>query len=135
MHIIGFHSCSAIENLSCFVCTHVVGWRICCVLVQSPFLSNSFTLSYIHVFFHCLLCLPQGLIKDPKVSSIVMNPHVKRSLKQKTLTDALSQVKATPITLNFIGEWLTRSFSMISRCNYKNSMICHLVFKRVNLPR
>ncbi|XP_012681983.1 ATP synthase subunit O, mitochondrial [Clupea harengus] len=44
-----------------------------------------------------------GLIKDPKVSSIVMNPHVKRSLKQKTLTDALSQVKATPITLNFIG--------------------------------
>ncbi|XP_026214005.1 ATP synthase subunit O, mitochondrial [Anabas testudineus] len=43
------------------------------------------------------------LIKDPKISSIVMNPHVKRSIKQKTFTDALTKAKLSPITINLIN--------------------------------
>ncbi|XP_026073676.1 ATP synthase subunit O, mitochondrial-like [Carassius auratus] len=44
-----------------------------------------------------------SLIKDPKLSSIVMNPHVKRSVKQKTFTDTLTNAKLSPITINFIN--------------------------------
>ncbi|TSU63002.1 ATP synthase subunit O, mitochondrial [Bagarius yarrelli] len=44
-----------------------------------------------------------GLIKDPKLSSIVLNPHVKRSIKQKTVNDALNKAKLSPITINFIN--------------------------------
>ncbi|KAM4608610.1 ATP synthase subunit O, mitochondrial-like [Polymixia lowei] len=43
-----------------------------------------------------------ALIKDPKLSSIVMNPHVKRSLKLKTFTDVLSRERLSPITINLI---------------------------------
>ncbi|TKS72460.1 ATP synthase subunit O, mitochondrial [Collichthys lucidus] len=43
------------------------------------------------------------LIKDPKLSSIVMNPHVKRSLKQKFFHDALAKAKVSPITINLIN--------------------------------
>ncbi|KPP73559.1 ATP synthase subunit O, mitochondrial-like [Scleropages formosus] len=43
-----------------------------------------------------------NLIKDPKLSSIVLNPHVKRSIKQKTFTDALAKEKLSPITINLI---------------------------------
>ncbi|XP_029937361.1 ATP synthase subunit O, mitochondrial-like [Myripristis murdjan] len=43
------------------------------------------------------------LIKDPKLSSIVLNPHVKRSLKQKTFAEALSKENLSPITINFIN--------------------------------
>ncbi|XP_070692930.1 ATP synthase subunit O, mitochondrial [Pempheris klunzingeri] len=43
------------------------------------------------------------LIKNPKISSIVMNPHVKRSIKQQTFTDALSKAKVSPITINLIN--------------------------------
>ncbi|KAK2850291.1 hypothetical protein Q7C36_009074 [Tachysurus vachellii] len=43
------------------------------------------------------------LIKDPKLSSVVLNPHVKRSLKQKTVNDALNKAKLSPITINFIN--------------------------------
>nr|XP_061786204.1 ATP synthase subunit O, mitochondrial-like [Nerophis lumbriciformis] len=43
------------------------------------------------------------LIKDPKLSSVVMNPHVKRSIKQKTFTDALTKAKVSPITVNLIN--------------------------------
>ncbi|KAM4555402.1 ATP synthase peripheral stalk subunit OSCP, mitochondrial [Odontesthes bonariensis] len=43
------------------------------------------------------------MIKDPKLSSIVMNPHVKRSLKQKTFTDILVKAKVSPITVNLIN--------------------------------
>jgi len=43
------------------------------------------------------------LIKDPKISTIVMNPHVKRSLKQKTFHDALAKAKVSPITVNLIN--------------------------------
>ncbi|XP_062861819.1 ATP synthase subunit O, mitochondrial [Trichomycterus rosablanca] len=43
------------------------------------------------------------LIKDPQMSSIVMNPHVKRSIKQKTVNDALNKAKASPITVNLIN--------------------------------
>ncbi|XP_077388124.1 ATP synthase peripheral stalk subunit OSCP, mitochondrial [Festucalex cinctus] len=44
-----------------------------------------------------------ALIKDPKLSSIVLNPHVKRSLKQKTFQDALTKAKVSPITVNLIN--------------------------------
>ncbi|XP_056146484.1 ATP synthase subunit O, mitochondrial-like [Lampris incognitus] len=44
-----------------------------------------------------------GLIKDPKLSGIVMNPHVKRSIKQKTFTDVLIKAKLSPITINLIN--------------------------------
>lgn len=35
-----------------------------------------------------------------------MNPHVKRSIKQKTFHDALAKDKVSAITLNLISEWL-----------------------------
>ncbi|XP_053179714.1 ATP synthase subunit O, mitochondrial [Scomber japonicus] len=44
-----------------------------------------------------------SFIKDPKISSIVMNPHVKRSIKQKTFHDALAKAKVSPITVNLIN--------------------------------
>ncbi|KAL1267680.1 hypothetical protein QQF64_033043 [Cirrhinus molitorella] len=44
-----------------------------------------------------------SLIKDPKLSSVVMNPHVKRSIKQKTFIDALTKAKLSPITINLIN--------------------------------
>uniref|UniRef100_G3Q282 ATP synthase peripheral stalk subunit OSCP, mitochondrial n=1 Tax=Gasterosteus aculeatus aculeatus TaxID=481459 RepID=G3Q282_GASAC len=44
-----------------------------------------------------------ALIKDPKVSSIVMNPHVKRSIKQKTFHDALAKAKVSNVTVNLIN--------------------------------
>ncbi|KAJ8350169.1 hypothetical protein SKAU_G00252990 [Synaphobranchus kaupii] len=43
------------------------------------------------------------LMADPKLSSIVMNPHVKRSLKQKTFSDVLTRDKLSPITINLIN--------------------------------
>ncbi|KAM7389642.1 hypothetical protein PAMP_023605 [Pampus punctatissimus] len=43
------------------------------------------------------------LIKDPKISTIVMNPHVKQSIKQKTIHDILSKAKVSPITINLIN--------------------------------
>ncbi|XP_064183752.1 ATP synthase subunit O, mitochondrial [Anguilla rostrata] len=44
-----------------------------------------------------------ALIRDPKLSSIAMNPHVKRSIKQKTFNDALTREKLSPITINLIN--------------------------------
>ncbi|XP_049598637.1 ATP synthase subunit O, mitochondrial [Syngnathus scovelli] len=44
-----------------------------------------------------------AVIKDPKISSIVMNPHVKRSIKQKTFHDALAKAKVSSITTNLIN--------------------------------
>ncbi|MCJ8732336.1 hypothetical protein PDJAM_G00210090 [Pangasius djambal] len=44
-----------------------------------------------------------SMIKDPKLSSIVLNPHVKRSIKQKTVNDALNKAKLSPITINLIN--------------------------------
>lgn len=52
----------------------------------------------------CMIFVFQSLIKDPKLSSIVMNPHIKRSLKQKTFTDALTKAKVSPMTINLISE-------------------------------
>ncbi|CAF99056.1 unnamed protein product, partial [Tetraodon nigroviridis] len=43
------------------------------------------------------------LIKDPKLSSIVMNPHVKRNIKQKTFSDALTKAKLSPMIINLIN--------------------------------
>uniref|UniRef100_A0A8C2K3I8 ATP synthase peripheral stalk subunit OSCP, mitochondrial n=1 Tax=Cyprinus carpio TaxID=7962 RepID=A0A8C2K3I8_CYPCA len=44
-----------------------------------------------------------SLIKDPKLSSIVMNPHVKRSVKQKTFINAMTNAKLSPITINLVN--------------------------------
>ncbi|XP_054890363.1 ATP synthase subunit O, mitochondrial [Poeciliopsis prolifica] len=44
-----------------------------------------------------------NLIKDPKMSGIVMNPHVKRSIKQKAFHDALAKANVSPITVNLIN--------------------------------
>lgn len=54
--------------------------------------------------FHCFVLL-QTLIKDPKLSSIVMNPHVKRNMKQKTFGDALTKAKLSPMIINLISKW------------------------------
>ncbi|XP_044060581.1 ATP synthase subunit O, mitochondrial [Siniperca chuatsi] len=43
------------------------------------------------------------LIKDPKLSGVVMNPHVKRSIKQKIFHDVLAKAKLSPITINLIN--------------------------------
>uniref|UniRef100_A0A3Q2P9A6 ATP synthase peripheral stalk subunit OSCP, mitochondrial n=1 Tax=Fundulus heteroclitus TaxID=8078 RepID=A0A3Q2P9A6_FUNHE len=43
------------------------------------------------------------LIKEPKIAGIVMNPHVKRSIKQKTFHDALTKAKVSPITINLLN--------------------------------
>ncbi|KAM6999895.1 ATP synthase peripheral stalk subunit OSCP, mitochondrial [Tautogolabrus adspersus] len=43
------------------------------------------------------------MIKDPKLSSVVTNPHIKRSLKLKIFGDALAKAKLSPITINFIN--------------------------------
>ncbi|XP_015256080.1 PREDICTED: ATP synthase subunit O, mitochondrial [Cyprinodon variegatus] len=44
-----------------------------------------------------------ALIKDPKISGIVLNPHVKRSIKQKAFHDALGKSKVSPLTINLIN--------------------------------
>ncbi|XP_051999218.1 ATP synthase subunit O, mitochondrial-like [Xyrauchen texanus] len=44
-----------------------------------------------------------SLIKDPKLSSLVMNPHIKRNIKQKTFVDALTKAKLSTITINLIN--------------------------------
>ncbi|KAJ8388528.1 hypothetical protein AAFF_G00132420 [Aldrovandia affinis] len=44
-----------------------------------------------------------GLIKSARLSSIVMNPHIKRSLKQKIFNEALTKEKLSPITINLVN--------------------------------
>ncbi|KAM8976992.1 ATP synthase peripheral stalk subunit OSCP, mitochondrial [Pelodytes ibericus] len=44
-----------------------------------------------------------AVIIDPKVSSIIINPHIKRNLKQKALGDILAREKLSPIMVNFIN--------------------------------
>ncbi|XP_075449938.1 ATP synthase peripheral stalk subunit OSCP, mitochondrial [Ascaphus truei] len=43
------------------------------------------------------------LIRDPKLSVLLTNPHIKRTLKQKTITDILAVEKFSPVTVNFIN--------------------------------
>jgi len=43
-------------------------------------------------------------LKDPKLASIVMNPHTKGTVKQKAVNDALAKEKMTPITINLMSE-------------------------------
>ncbi|XP_045886026.1 ATP synthase subunit O, mitochondrial isoform X1 [Micropterus dolomieu] len=43
------------------------------------------------------------LLKDSKLSSVLMNPHIKRSIKQKTFNDVLAKAKLSPITINLIN--------------------------------
>lgn len=73
-----------------------------------PFSSDSISKfkskSLFSVFLCCFISF-QSLIKDPKLSSIVLNPHVKRSIKQKTFNDALNKAKLSPITINLISEY------------------------------
>ncbi|XP_034037816.1 ATP synthase subunit O, mitochondrial [Thalassophryne amazonica] len=44
-----------------------------------------------------------AFVKDPKFSSIIMNPHVKRSIKVNTFREALTKAKVSPITMNLIN--------------------------------
>uniref|UniRef100_A0A8C3TXW2 ATP synthase peripheral stalk subunit OSCP, mitochondrial n=1 Tax=Catharus ustulatus TaxID=91951 RepID=A0A8C3TXW2_CATUS len=44
-----------------------------------------------------------SLLKDPKLSSVVMNPHTKGSVKQKAVNDALAREKMSPITVNLMN--------------------------------
>ncbi|XP_075710700.1 ATP synthase peripheral stalk subunit OSCP, mitochondrial [Rhinoderma darwinii] len=43
------------------------------------------------------------LIKDPVLSTIITNPHIKRGLKQKTVTDLMAKEKFSPLTSNFVN--------------------------------
>ncbi|XP_066475247.1 ATP synthase subunit O, mitochondrial [Tiliqua scincoides] len=43
-----------------------------------------------------------ALIRDPKLSSVVMNPHIKSAVKQKAVADAVLKEKLSPITVNFV---------------------------------
>ncbi|XP_005037180.2 PREDICTED: ATP synthase subunit O, mitochondrial [Ficedula albicollis] len=45
----------------------------------------------------------RSLLKDPKLSSVVMNPHTKSSVKQKAVNDALAREKMSPITVNLMN--------------------------------
>lgn len=51
-----------------------------------------------------LLFQIQTLLKDPKLSVIVMNPHVKSAVKQKTVNEILAKEKMSPVTVNFISK-------------------------------
>nr|XP_006126080.1 ATP synthase subunit O, mitochondrial [Pelodiscus sinensis] len=42
------------------------------------------------------------LLKDPKLSSVVLNPHIKSVIKQKTVNDILVKEKLSQITINFM---------------------------------
>uniref|UniRef100_UPI00398E8D62 ATP synthase subunit O, mitochondrial n=1 Tax=Pristiophorus japonicus TaxID=55135 RepID=UPI00398E8D62 len=44
-----------------------------------------------------------SLMKDPKFSGVVLNPHIKRNIKQKTVNDILLKHKFSPIILNLVG--------------------------------
>ncbi|RXM33876.1 ATP synthase subunit O, mitochondrial [Acipenser ruthenus] len=45
----------------------------------------------------------KSLMKDPKMTTVFMNPHIKRSIKQKTVNDVMIKEKLSPITINFIN--------------------------------
>ncbi|XP_026556344.1 ATP synthase subunit O, mitochondrial [Pseudonaja textilis] len=43
-----------------------------------------------------------AVMKDPKLSSIVMNPYVKTKVKQQVVNDLLLKEKMSPLTINFV---------------------------------
>ncbi|XP_075398451.1 ATP synthase peripheral stalk subunit OSCP, mitochondrial [Tenrec ecaudatus] len=43
------------------------------------------------------------LLKDPKVALAILNPHVKRSIKVKSLNDITAKERLSPITTNLIN--------------------------------
>ncbi|XP_064008550.1 ATP synthase subunit O, mitochondrial [Pogoniulus pusillus] len=43
------------------------------------------------------------LLKDPKLSSVVMNPHTKSTVKQKAVNDALVKEKMSPLIVNLMN--------------------------------
>ncbi|KAM4796855.1 ATP synthase peripheral stalk subunit OSCP, mitochondrial [Rhinophrynus dorsalis] len=44
-----------------------------------------------------------ALVKDPKISGIITNPHIKSTLKQKAVSDILAKEKFSPLTVNFVN--------------------------------
>ncbi|XP_044298071.1 ATP synthase subunit O, mitochondrial isoform X1 [Varanus komodoensis] len=44
-----------------------------------------------------------ALVKDPKLSGIIMNPHIKGAVKRKAMNDAVLKEKLSPITINFVN--------------------------------
>ncbi|XP_051840897.1 ATP synthase subunit O, mitochondrial [Antechinus flavipes] len=42
------------------------------------------------------------LLKDPKMVDSIMNPHIKRSIKIKTLSDIIAKERFSPITTNLM---------------------------------
>ncbi|XP_055501188.1 ATP synthase subunit O, mitochondrial [Leucoraja erinacea] len=44
-----------------------------------------------------------SLLKDPKFSGLLVNPHIKRSIKQKAVNDVLTKQKVSPIMINFMN--------------------------------
>lgn len=86
-----FHSLSLIRSLGTVL--YISGGS------PSVQMFNCLTLSTILFMFFL-----QTLIKDPKLSSIVMNPHVKRNIKQKTFGDALTKAKLSPMIINLISK-------------------------------
>uniref|UniRef100_A0A8C5SHR6 ATP synthase peripheral stalk subunit OSCP, mitochondrial n=1 Tax=Laticauda laticaudata TaxID=8630 RepID=A0A8C5SHR6_LATLA len=43
-----------------------------------------------------------AVMKDPKLSGIVMNPYVKTKVKQQVVNDLLLKEKLSPLTINFV---------------------------------
>ncbi|KAG8136547.1 hypothetical protein E2320_005118 [Naja naja] len=46
--------------------------------------------------------LVQAVMKEPKLSGIVMNPYVKTKAKQQVVNDLLLKEKLSPLTINFV---------------------------------
>ncbi|KAM4701056.1 ATP synthase peripheral stalk subunit OSCP, mitochondrial [Discoglossus pictus] len=45
----------------------------------------------------------QAIIKEAKMANMISNPHIKRALKQKAISDTLGKEKLSPITVNFVN--------------------------------
>uniref|UniRef100_A0A452GZ49 ATP synthase peripheral stalk subunit OSCP, mitochondrial n=1 Tax=Gopherus agassizii TaxID=38772 RepID=A0A452GZ49_9SAUR len=83
------------------------------------------------------------LLKDPKLSSVVVNPHVKSVIKQKTINDALVKEKLSPITINFMkllaeNGRLQQTPDVISAFGkimsaYRGEVLCSVTTANVNI--
>ncbi|XP_039174697.1 ATP synthase subunit O, mitochondrial [Crotalus tigris] len=59
-----------------------------------------------------------AIMKDPKLSNVVMNPYVKAKVKQQMVGDALLKEKLSPLTINFV-----KTLAENSRLPYTPSVI------------
>ncbi|KAM6448388.1 ATP synthase peripheral stalk subunit OSCP, mitochondrial [Liasis olivaceus] len=59
-----------------------------------------------------------AVMKEPKLSGIVMNPYVKAKVKQQVVNDALLKEKLSPITINFV-----KTLAENSRLSYTSGVI------------